>query len=635
MSKPKRVALIGLDAAVRKIVEAHIANGHLPHIARLIENGAISEHALVPYPTITPPNWTTLATGAWPGTHGVTDFWKHLPDTTPDNSNILQAFSRDDNKSETIWDVIDKTGKRAIVLNYPLSWPSRLKNGVVVGGMGLAVGNSYIDCPFGGSYMSLSADMLISDSPYPKVIRGVLRDAEGWANLDEPGDQPLETSVEINFPSAACEMVKPTWHLLLRDMGGNGYDTITLSPEKDFRKAFCTLRHRQWSGHITHTFESAEGPKEGVFMVKAENLPEEGEGYKLFITAILQTSGWANPVEAGELMRDNRGIPGNFGGFFANLMGWIDDETWLEGNKQHCEWNADAAVKLMKAYDWDLFYMHNHPPDWMYHKIMSDLCPTTTPSPEALAKAQYHDLAVWTYLDDAIGQIVEAAGPETLFIMVSDHGATTDGPVLDPYDILVKAGLAVRGGYTDNKYMDMMDDKAESKALMKKFKSQSQIPDLSKSKAIPQRTAYIYVNLKGRYPGGIVEPEDYETVQQQIIDALYTYRHPETGERMVTLALTKQDARMIGLYGDHVGDVVFAVHPKYSSQHGPILTTADYGVGSVNSFLVFSGPGIRKGIRLQRTCWITDVVPTICKIMDWPVPSDCEGAVLYQMLDEQ
>ena len=633
MKRPKRVAVIGLDAAVRKLVEGHIAEGYLPNIAKLINAGTICDHALAPYPTITPPNWTSIATGAWAGTHGVTDFWKHLPGTTPDNSNILQAFSRDDNKSETIWDALDAIGKRCIVFNYPLSWPSRLKNGVVVGGAGLAVGNSYIDCPFGGSFMSLSADMIISDRVFPKVIKGSLKDAEGWANLSEPGDDPLEAEVEMNFPSAAAPIKKTVWHVLIRDTNGDGYDAITLAPAKDFARAFCTLRHREWSSHITHTFQTEEGLREGVFMVKAEHLPEDGEGYKLFVSAILSATGWAAPTEAAELMRGNRGIPGNFGGFFANLMNWIDDETWLEGNRQHCEWNTDAAIKLMRHYDWDLFYMHNHPPDWMYHKIMSDLCPTTTSSPEAMAKAKMYDRAVWTYLDEGIGEMMDAAGPETLFVLVSDHGATTDGPVLDPYDILVKAGLAKRGGYTDNKYMDMMDEKAESKALMKKFKSQSQIPILSESKAIPQRTAYIYVNLKGRDPEGIVDPEDYEKVQQEIIDALYTYRHPETNERMVSLALTKNDARHIGLYGDHVGDVVFAVHPKYSSQHGPILTTADYGCGSVNSFLVFSGPGIKKGLRLKRTAWLTDIVPTLCSIMDWPVPSDCEGAILYQMLD--
>jgi predicted AlkP superfamily phosphohydrolase/phosphomutase len=35
-------------------------------------------------------------------------------------------------------------------------------------------------------------------------------------------------------------------------------------------------------------------------------------------------------------------------------------------------------------------------------------------------------------------------------------------------------------------------------------------PDYARSKAVPQREIYVYVNLKGRDPDGIVEPEDYE-----------------------------------------------------------------------------------------------------------------------------
>ena len=58
-----------------------------------------------------------------------------------------------------------------------------------------------------------------------------------------------------------------------------------------------------------------------------------------------------------------------------------------------------------------------------------------------------------------------------------------------------------------------------------------QQPDVKKSKCFPQRTMYIYINLKGRDPEGIVEPADYEKVQQQIIDALYSYVDPATGQR--------------------------------------------------------------------------------------------------------
>ena len=171
-------------------------------------------------------------------------------------------------------------------------------------------------------------------------------------------------------------------------------------------------------------------------------------------------------------------------------------------------------------------------------------------------------------------------------------------------------------------------------ALGAALKSRGMVPDLSRSKALPQRSLFVYVNLKGRDPDGIVEPEDYENVQQEIIDALVTYRDPETGQRPVALALSKKDARILGLYGDDVGDVVYAVYPWFGSQHGQILPTAEYGMGSLKVLFTFTGPGIKKGVRIERNAWLTDMVPSICYLMNWPVPEHAEGAVLYQIFED-
>jgi hypothetical protein len=160
----------------------------------------------------------------------------------------------------------------------------------------------------------------------------------------------------------------------------------------------------------------------------------------------------------------------------------------------------------------------------------------------------------------------------------------------------------------------------------------AQLPDIHKSKCFPQRSLYVYINLKGRDPEGCVEPSDYGKVQQQIIDALLTHVDPKTGQRPIALALSKQDARMLGLYGDGIGDVVYALYPWYSGQHANILPAAEWGIGSLKALLSFTGPGIAKGLRLERTCNLVDIVPTICYLMDLPLPAQAEGAVLYQAL---
>ena len=90
---PKKVMVIGLDCALPHLLEKHIAEGHLPTFKKLIDAGVMADNCLVPYPTITPPNWASIATGAWPGTHGITDFHYHQLGTTPTNYNTFQSFS--------------------------------------------------------------------------------------------------------------------------------------------------------------------------------------------------------------------------------------------------------------------------------------------------------------------------------------------------------------------------------------------------------------------------------------------------------------------------------------------------------------------------------------------------------------
>jgi hypothetical protein len=53
------------------------------------------------------------------------------------------------------------------------------------------------------------------------------------------------------------------------------------------------------------------------------------------------------------------------------------------------------------------------------------------------------------------------------------------------------------------------------------------MPDSKKSKAIPQRSYNIYVNLKGRDPDGIVDPEDYEQYSRKLLTPCWAIWTPK------------------------------------------------------------------------------------------------------------
>ncbi len=625
---PKKVAVIGLDCALPALIEKHVTEGHLPTFKKLIEGGVMADNCLVPYPTITPPNWASIATGTWPGTHGITDFHVHNPGTTPYNWNTVQAFSSERCKAEYLWDAADKAGKKCIVFNYPGSWPSKMKNGIMVGGSGLSVGENRDGLIGMSGRENLCSNLLITTGIYPQAIRSTFKAAEGWANLPNKEIEPLELEAKMHFRDAVVKPAETTWYVLARQSGDNGYDRVTLSPTKDFKDVFCTIAVGEWSPRITTFIKMQDGTeKEAFFRCKLVELSDDAENLRLYVSAIGTTSGWSNPPEVASQIQSETGIIGHLGGILGYALEWYDLDTFVEINDYYTKWLADAAAALLSKNVWDLFFMHAHSPDWAYHMILTEMDPALTKD-EAKRKAAWDaHLRIYEAQDRMLAQLIESCDKDTLFILVSDHGAVPDGPPFDPFKILVPAGLTVLEEQQD---LSAVPVTSRAEGLMAEIRMGFQKPDVNKSKCFPQRTMYIYVNLKGRDPEGVVEPQDYQKVQQQIIDALLSYVDPNTGKRPVALALSKQDARILGLYGDGVGDVIYAIYPWYSGQHGNILPAAEWGIGSLKALLTLTGPGIRKGYRLERTCNLVDIVPTICYLMDLPLPAQTEGAILYQ-----
>jgi predicted AlkP superfamily phosphohydrolase/phosphomutase len=161
--------------------------------------------------------------------------------------------------------------------------------------------------------------------------------------------------------------------------------------------------------------------------------------------------------------------------------------------------------------------------------------------------------------------------------------------------------------------------------------------DWSRTRAYVQNHLFVNVNLRGREAQGIVAPQAYDRTCDEIVAALHAYIDPGTGLHPYNLALRKVDARYLGLYGDpsatKVGDVVFTVREPFGGNHGSQLSTAAWGLGSNASICLLRGPGIRRGVTLERNVWLTDVTPTICHLLGVPVPRDAEGAILYQALE--
>ena len=181
MAQAKKVMLLGIDAPIVSRFYQYVQEGRMPRIKRWLDNGVWGANCIPPFPSITPPNWTTLATGATIATHRVSCFNVHVPGDELDKTH--QGFDSGEVQAEYIWEAAEKAGKKAIVINYPTSWPPRMKDSVQIGGAGLAP-NEWRDkdIPGEGYRVTVADDQLWTTGFKPAATDVDLSPAKGWRN---------------------------------------------------------------------------------------------------------------------------------------------------------------------------------------------------------------------------------------------------------------------------------------------------------------------------------------------------------------------------------------------------------------------------------------------------------------------
>ncbi|MDR1111121.1 MAG: alkaline phosphatase family protein [Deltaproteobacteria bacterium] len=617
----KRVALLGFDCAIPDRLEALIGEGILPNFARFKKEGSYMAEGYN-LPTVTPPSWATIATGAFPRTHGVEDYYYYVKGRSLDHKSTVQGFGSRIVQAETIWDRWDRAGRKCLLVNYPMSWPASMRNGVTLMGQGMSPAELRFMEPGNAHREYLAAESVLSTEIFAQGQRIVFDKARSWLNLPRGGDF-VEFSAKVVFRESVWPLEDQIWHGLAWASGGGGIDRFALGPSKDYAQAFLTLGVGEWSGPVEASFTVREDGRveKGVFRAKLLELSADADSFRLYVSGISGRTGFIDPPEAAQAIDFSRVITANDIGLVSLLGGAIDPGTVIELARFHSEWLANAALGLLSANpDWDLFYMHAHNIDWFYHAFLADMDSQDTAVRE---RARDLEREIYRIEDGLLGQLLSRFGPDDLVVICSDHGATPMGPIFNTAEALKAKGLC---SYEKRKSENYWDIYEESEGF-------DYVLDVSRSQAVPQKYMFVYVNLDG-FPGGIVRPEDYEVTRDRIIDALLDYRHPETGERPVLLAVRKEDARVFGMGGVQSGDVVYVLKPEYMAEHGYGLPTGRHGCGSLRNILLFRGPNIRRDYVYPRPRWLADIVPTICAATGGPVPADAEGAIIYQIFED-
>ncbi len=257
--------------------------------------------------------------------------------------------------------------------------------------------------------------------------------------------------------------------------------------------------------------------------------------------------------------------------------------------------------------------MHFHAIDSFYHLCSAKLDERLTPDRAERRRYEAAEVAVYRQLDDAVGRLLAAADTPALVALVSDHGAKPAGARVPLHDILAAAGLLATCG----------DGGGDPAGI-----------DWGQTLAAPQGSCYVRVNLAGREPQGVVPAIGYEDCRLRVMRAMLDYRDPETGLCPFSLVAPKEEAAIFGLYGDGVGDIVYAVHEQFADEHGQMLPedTRAAGAWGMRSLCLFSGAGIRSGSVVQDPVTLMDVAPTVCDALGVSAPSQADGSSFLESI---
>jgi tetratricopeptide (TPR) repeat protein len=123
---PGRVIVLGLDGLDPEAVDLLMAEGRLPHLARLRQHGAYGR-LRSSKPLLSPVIWTTIATGKPPLEHGI----GHFVAVNEKTGEQLPATSQM-RRVKAIWNILSDAGRTVGVVGWWATWPAETVRGTIV-----------------------------------------------------------------------------------------------------------------------------------------------------------------------------------------------------------------------------------------------------------------------------------------------------------------------------------------------------------------------------------------------------------------------------------------------------------------------------------------------------------------------
>lgn len=350
---------------------------------------------------------------------------------------------------------------------------------------------------------------------------------------------------------------------------------------------------------------------------------------------------YTHPVELQQELDANAPFP-------VNGMSWTTFRNRPEAFLDEC---AEITAKRQKTFeylldttDWDFGVLVYVSTDRIQHCLMEYVAPEH-PQYEKLKDTPVakKTRAIYQQLDDGLAELLKRTTDDDLVIFMSDHGHQPCTRCCTMDRILGHLGYAKfsKGSFATN-LIRWGPGRRIARRIYDVLKLHGRVAlpaspiDWSHSRAYTSVTSTgegVSLNLKGREPEGIVEPEDYESLREEIFQALTNFRDPETGKAPIAKIYRKEEI-MHGEHYDTAPDLLLVPAPFYSLTHAKsMVEDADWLSGDhrLEGVVVAVGPEVKPG-PIEETVELIDLAPTAMAALGVPSAVPRDGKVIASLV---
>ena len=583
-----RVLVIALDSARPDWTGAYIQDGIMPNLATLSETGVAAEYMQTVDPAWPQTTYLSLSTGSLPNQTGEICGPRDVDKYGSPIQAAYQGSTQPHPLPEPVWRTAMRSGLRTAALFWP--------------GASLDVIDSRAD------YTVVAAE---SNTPSAQHVIS-LQDATGWEAQPASFSPLQEGTLRVAGPQGGTVAV---FNVLAADRVNDeetSYDTLLLDADKDLANGHTELHPGKWAA--------------------AAISPRLHSGAYFCLTAFSD----ATATVYQSRVCYNRACPSELVRTLNSQLGFAPPRPHLEARPAHratarqhnemaelrSQWMTKVVQLVYQAYRPDLMLTaQNIIAECAEPFLLVDDRQEGYTLELAKEYASYLQQA-HSSADENLGRLLSLVDPEGCSVFVLSGQGTM--PVHTSVRLNTILGDAwLQRWETRNGQLEI--DGANSQAFA----------------LASGGSAHIYINLQGRERTGIVEPDGYADLVQQIIEILEGTLDDD-GQPVFARALKREDLDIIRMDAPNCGDLFVQAAPGYRLSDGigfaDVLapsqllcaTGFDATLPEMRAIVVAADHNVAQG-KTIRVVHITDVAPTITYVLGIQPSADVDGRVLDEV----